>query len=52
MQFSTKGPFINYVMHLGGEGVAVALRSVMEGGGGVKEVVYLFVLLKVLYTTL
>ena len=29
---STKGPFINYATHLGGEGVAIVLRNVTEVG--------------------
>ena len=32
----TKGPFINYVTHMGGgRGLAIGLRFVTEGGGGV-----------------
>ena len=32
------GPFVNYVTHLGGRGVAIVLRNVTEGGGGLTEV--------------
>ena len=34
---AVKGPFINYVTHLGGggRGLAIVLRNVTEGGGGV-----------------
>ena len=31
IQKPDEGPFINYVTHLGGEGVAIVLRNVTEG---------------------
>ena len=33
IDLTDKGPFINYVMHLGGRGVAIVLQIVTEGEG-------------------